>query len=368
MTIREKVAKNKVLQAFLCSGLTLAIFCACTGVCFLLDYFKVNDLNFIIIYVLGILSVAVCTRGFIYSAALSLVSVFGYNFFFTEPRYTFHYNDKMYIATFVLMLMVGLVVGVITLRLKKKMEQVSALRLERMKLINDAEKEQLKATLLRSISHDLRTPLTTIKNGAEVLLAGPDVDAADKKAILSDISEKADWTVRLVENLLSLTRIDSEKLSVKKSPEALEEVVPQAVRNVSGKLGGRKIKYEMPKNILLVPMDATLIIQVIGNILENAIKHTADSGHIRIKVFNTGRNAVFRIANDGERIGEEDLPHIFDMYYTADDGKRAGVGLGLAISELIVKAHGGKISAHNTEKEVVFEFTLPMEEDQWRKY
>lgn len=306
----EAETKKRLLEILKNTGITLLVFALCTGLCYFLDYFKINDLNFLIIYVLGILLTAVFTKGFAYSSLLSVVSVFGYNFFFTIPRFTFHFNDKMYMVTFILMFLVGLGISTVTFQLKRKMEQVSVLGVERIKLKSAAEKEQLKATLLRSISHDLRTPLTTIKNGAELLLDNPRLEEGDKEKILGDIVSKSDWTIRLVENLLSLTRIDSEKLTVKKSPEALEEILPQAVRNVSGKLGTRALHYDVPEEMLLVPMDATLILQVIGNILDNAAKHTPPEGNIWIKVWNTGKNAVFRIGNDGEPIRAEDLPHI----------------------------------------------------------
>lgn len=358
----EAETKKRLLEILKNTGITLLVFALCTGLCYFLDYFKINDLNFLIIYVLGILLTAVFTKGFAYSSLLSVVSVFGYNFFFTIPRFTFHFNDKMYMVTFILMFLVGLGISTVTFQLKRKMEQVSVLGVERIKLKSAAEKEQLKATLLRSISHDLRTPLTTIKNGAELLLDNPRLEEGDKEKILGDIVSKSDWTIRLVENLLSLTRIDSEKLTVKKSPEALEEILPQAVRNVSGKLGTRALHYDVPEEMLLVPMDATLILQVIGNILDNAAKHTPPEGNIWIKVWNTGKNAVFRIGNDGEPIRAEDLPHIFEMYYTSGEGKHDGVGLGLAICWLIIRAHGGEISARNAGDRVVFEFTLPMEE------
>ena len=112
-------------------------------------------------------------------------------------------------------------------------------------------------------------------------------------------------------------------------------------------------------------MDATLTIQAIGNILNNAVKHTADDGNIWIRVWNTGKNTVFRISNDGSLIREEDLPHIFEMYYTTGDGNRGkDIGLGLAICKLIIAAHGGQISARNTEDgRVLFEFNYPMEAD-----
>lgn len=148
-----------------------------------------------------------------------------------------------------------------------------------------------------------------------------------------------------VENLLSLSRIDSEKLTVKKTPEALEEVIPQAVRNIRGIIGNRTIHYDMPKELTFLSMDATLTIQVIENILNNAVKHTADDGNIWIRVWNTGKNMIFRISNDGSPIRDEDLPHIFEMYYTAADGNRGkDIGLGLAICKLIVTAHGGRFA------------------------
>ena len=112
-------------------------------------------------------------------------------------------------------------------------------------------------------------------------------------------------------------------------------------------------------------MDATLTIQAIANILINAVKHTNDNGNIWIRVWNTGKNTVFRISNDGDPIREQDLPHIFEMYYTTSDGNRGkDIGLGLAICKLIISAHGGQISARNTrDGRVLFEFNYPTEAD-----
>lgn len=355
--------KNIIKCTLIDSSITLGAFGICTALCFLLDYFNINNLNFLIIYVLGVLITAVFTKGYTYSSVLSAISVFGYNFLFTIPRYTFHFNDKMYLITFILMFAVSIIISTVTFQLKKRMAQINNLNMDRAKLKSDAEKEQLKATLLRSISHDLRTPLTTIKNGAEMVMSNQSIDNEAKAEILGDIIAKADWTVRLVENLLSLSRIDSEHLTVKKSPEAIEEVLPQAVRTVQGILGNRKITFKAPSELMLVPMDATLIIQTIANILNNAVKHTTDNGNIEISVFNSGKNAVFRVANDGNLIRDDDLLHIFEMYYTVGDcTSEKGVGLGLAICKLIIRAHGGHINARNTnDGQVVFEFTLPME-------
>lgn len=357
---KNKKSINWLIQA----AISVGVFGVCTGLCYLLDFLKINNLNFLIIYVLGVLVTAILTKGIVCSMAASVASVVGYNFFFTIPRYTFHFDDSSYLATFLLMLVVGLLVSIVTYRFKKKMSEVNALNMEKAKLKSEAEKEQLKAMLLRSISHDLRTPLTTMKNGAEVLVENDTIEPAEREEILSNIVSKADWTIRLVENLLSLSRIDSEKLTVKKSEEAVEEIIPQAVRAVHGSLGNRKIHYDMPDELLLVPMDATLIIQTISNILGNAIKHTNDDGNIWIQVWNSGKNAVFRFSNDGAQIMREDLPHLFDAYYRgADSSQDGGIGLGLSICKLIVTAHGGAISAYNGDGVVAFEFTLPMEDN-----
>lgn len=356
----KSITKKQVIYFLENSGLLVAIFAVCTGICFLLDLLKVNDLNFLIIYILGILVNSVFTKGYVYSAILSVLSVLGYNFFFTVPRMTLKINDSGYIATFILMFIVGIGISAVTFQLKKKMSQVNKLSIEKIELKNEADKELQKATLLRSISHDLRTPLTAIKNGAELMIKPNSISEKDKKEILVDIAEKSEWTIRLVENLLLLSRIDSEKLTVKKSPEAVEEVVPQAVGKMKGILGGRKLHYDMTTELLLVPMDAVLIMQVIVNIINNAVKHTKDNGNIWFKVFSTGKNVVFRISNDGEPIKEEDLPHVFEMYYTAD--KKNDGGLGLSICEMIVRAHGGEISARCSEERVIFEFILPLEE------
>lgn len=355
----KKLKKTHIINVLINSGITILIFFVCTALCYLLDYFKVKDLNFLIIYILGILLTAVLTKGFTYSAILSLVSVLGYNFFFTQPRMTLKINDSAYITTFILMFLVGIGISAITFQLKKKMSQINALNVEKIELKSEADKELQRATLLRSISHDIRTPLTAIKNGSELMLQADNLCDSEKKEILGDIAEKSDWTIRLVENLLSLSRIDSEKLSVKKISEAVEEVLPQAVGKMKGILGKRKLHYDVPVELLLVPMDAILIMQVIGNIINNAVKYTADDGNIWFKVFSTGKSVVFRISNDGLQLKDEDVPHLFEMYYTAD-AKGEG-GLGLSICQMIIRAHGGEISARNADGKVVFEFILPLE-------
>jgi two-component system, OmpR family, sensor histidine kinase KdpD len=344
------------------TGIAFLCFAVGTGICFLFDYFKINELNFPIVYVLAVTLTAIFTDGFLYSSVLSLVSVLALNFFFTDPRYTFDVSDKSNLLAFALMLAVGLTVSGLTFRLKRRMDDVRRLEIEKEKLKADAEKEQAEAVLLRSVSHDLRTPLTTIRNGSQTLHDDPELPLAERQEILVEITQKSDWTIKLIENLLSLTRIDASTLKVKKREEAVEDVVSEAVRTLKAELAGRTIHYDTPAEILLVPMDPTLISQVLVNILENAIKHTSVNGNIWIKVSADDKKAYFRLSNDGPLFKDGEGAAIFEMYNgKADRGANSTAGLGLAICKLIVNAHGGQISASNRDGLACFDFDLPRE-------
>lgn len=366
MEEKKKINFKKILIQ---TGISILIYGLCVGFCYLLDYFKINDLNFIIIFVLGILVTAIFTEGFLFSILLSIISVFSYNFLFTIPRYTFHFNDRSYLFTFLLMFIISIIVSTLTYVLKKKMNLVKELAIEKNNLENNVEKEKMKAMLLRSISHDLRTPLTAIKNGSEVLLDGKEISEDEQKEIVEGIYSKSSWTIRLVENLLTLSRIDGENLTVKKKDELLEEIIPQAIRNVESILGHRKIHYDMPEDITIVKVDSTLIIQVITNILTNAINHTKDDGNIYFKVWKTGKNTIIRIKNDGKLIAKEDLQYIFDLYYRGGDNQHSnGFGLGLSICKLIITAHKGTIEAQSNENVgTYFQFSLPNTDEKGRK-
>lgn len=341
---------------------TLAIYVLCTAFCFLLDYLKIDNLNFIMIYILGVLFVAIFSEGNAVSVLFSVICVATYNFFFTSPRFSLAVFDLKYIVTFIIMLAISVIVSSMTFNLKKKLMEINLLTMEKFKIEKEKERETLKATMLRSVSHDLRTPLTSIGSGAELLLENQNLTEAEQRAILKNISEGARWTIRLVENLLLLTKVESKNLAIHLEDEAVEEIIPQAIRNIAEIKGDREIYVEIPKELMLVKMDATLIIQLISNILQNAIKFTKDDGKIRIQVFNTGRESVFRIYNDGEKLTDEQVEKIFDLYYTNSD--RASTGIGLAVCKAIVIAHKGKISARNSDAGVVFEFSLPMSKEK----
>lgn len=354
------ISENKGLKVLKILVLFLAVYLSCTGLSFLLDYFHIDTLNFIMIYILGVLIIAIFTEGYALSLIFSLFSVASYNYFFTSPRLSLAVFDLKYIATFILMFAISIVVSTVTFKLKKKLVEINKLSTEKYLSEKETEREKLKATMLRSISHDLRTPLTSIGSGAELLLVGDNLSGVEKNEILKNIIDESHWTVRLVEDLLTLTKVEANNLVIKKEDEAVEEIIPQALRNIAAIKGNREIIVDIPKELLLVSMDATLIIQLISNILNNAIKFTSDDGRIRIQVFNSGNAAVFRIYNNGTQFEDSKIDKMFDLYYS--DCNRASTGIGLAVCKAIVAAHGGTISARNNDEGVVFEFTLPIGE------
>ncbi len=238
---------------------------------------------------------------------------------------------------------------------------------EQRRIIIESEKEKMRSNLLRAISHDLRTPLTGILGASSVILessGGLDKKTHDK--LLSDIREESQWLIRMVENLLSVTRIREEKMNVAKSPEAAEEIAAEAVRHIRKRFPNRKISVSVPEDLLTVPMDGTLIGQVLINLMENAIKHSPEDSVVEVKVLADKECAVFEVHDQGKGIAEEDFPYLFESY--VQDGKRSsdssrGMGIGLSICMTIIKAHGGKLEAANKSGGgAIFRFTLPLEE------
>lgn len=235
-----------------------------------------------------------------------------------------------------------------------------------MKAHEEAVQERYRGNLLRAISHDLRTPLSGIIGTSEMLM---DMTGADDPChtMAEGIHKDADWLHSLVENILNLTRLQDGKLTICKEPEAVEEIIGGAVAHIAKRYPQREITVEVPTELLLVPMDARLVQQVLVNLLDNGVKHTRDSEEITVSVRTdeTGKFAEFKVEDRGEGIPKKDAEEIFQAFYTSrgkmPDAQR-GVGLGLTICEAIVNAHGGTISARNRTdgSGAVFTFKLPL--------
>lgn len=236
---------------------------------------------------------------------------------------------------------------------------------KRAEAATKAKNEQLRANLLRSISHDLRTPLTSISGNADILLQNH-LDEEQRKRTCTYIYEDAIWMINLVENLLSATRIENGTMQLTKHAELLEDIIDEALKHISRKSKEYEIKKELPDEVLLVDVDSRLILQVFINLLDNAVKYTPPGGTISIETETETKFVHVRIADSGIGISEEKKKHIFDMFYMANEkivDSRRSLGLGLALCRSIVTAHGGTIRVYdNHPKGSVFDFTLPLEE------
>ena len=233
-----------------------------------------------------------------------------------------------------------------------------------------AQQEQLRANLLRAISHDLRTPLTSISGNAEMLLRGA-VPCAEQKLLYSSIYDDSIWLINLVENLLSITRMDDSSIRLNLKPELVSDVVESAISRLGRRAERHNIRVEIENDLIMANMDAPLIVQVLLNLLENAIKYTPEQSHVRIHAQADDNFVQISVSDDGPGISDESKAHVFDMFFTSAGVRgdaRRGLGLGLALCRAIVTAHGGEITvSDHLPHGSVFTFTLQKAEVDWNE-
>ena len=230
-----------------------------------------------------------------------------------------------------------------------------------------AQKEQLRANLLRSISHDLRTPLTSISGNASNLLSNEDkFDSQTKKQLYEDIYDDSMWLINLVENLLSVTKMEEGKLNMHLQAELLDEIITEALQHISRKKDEHSIVFRPADDFILVKADAGMIMQVVINIVDNAIKYTQKGSTIIITAEKLANKAIVRIKDDGPGVPDEIKPSVFEMFVSGSKNyadSRRSLGLGLSLCKSIIHAHGGEIDvSDNVPHGAVFTFSLPLEE------
>lgn len=480
------------------SLLTLLLLATATGVGLLFTLFGFSEANIITVFILGVLIIAVVTASPIYSAVGSLASVLLFNWFFIEPKLSFHTYEPEYVVTFAIMLTSSLITGTLANRLKENARRSSreafrakvlfdtnqllqkaegiddviritkqqvktlldrdvavfpmngkeepgtgekeeakiaewvyrnqtaagahtehfgkakslyhpicmnghcygvvkidlggeqletfeysvlasilgecALALEGLRNAEEKEQaaiamrnEQLRSNLLRSISHDIRTPLTSISGNASNLLTQYEhLDRETLIQIFSDIYDDSEWLIDLVENLLFISRIENGQMDLHLSMNIMDDVIEEALRHVDKKASQHRITVEQSGDVLVAKMDARLITQVLINLINNAVKNTQNGSEIRIRSEQTDGFLLVHVEDNGPGIADSMKPHIFEMFYTGQgkvtDGRR-GVGLGLALCKAIVESHGGIIAlTDNAPSGCCFTFSLPTEE------
>lgn len=257
-------------------------------------------------------------------------------------------------------------ISLITTQLSLAIEQ-NKLTNERQQILFESEKERMRSNLLRAISHDLRTPLTGIVGSVDTILADNSVAGLSneiKSKLLVGIKDDADWLIRMVENLLSITRINEETMKVVKSKEAVEEVVSSAIQRIKKSYPTSLIKVTLPEKFVMVSMDSILIEQVLFNLIENAIRHSGCQQPIVVKVYLVAAKVVFEIEDQGKGLNKKQIETLFtdlNQQTTPIDSK-GGMGIGLSIVKTIIMAHDGTVEASNRiDGGAIFRFSLPLD-------
>ncbi len=310
------------------------------------------------VFVLGVFLVSWRTQGYFWGIAASLISVLAVNWAFTYPYWAFDLISPECISAAVVMLIVATMTGTLTTRLKKQ-----------EKLKAEAEKERMRGNLLRAVSHDLRTPLTSIYGACSAMIENYDHISREKQLkMLTDVRSDAQWLTRMVENLLSVTRIDADTVRLAKQDTVLDELIDALLVKFHKHYPDQKVNVEHPDDFVSIPMDAMLIEQVLMNLLENAVFHAKGMQNLWLRVKIKGSKAVFSVEDDGCGIPEERLERLFTGLLDSEaptDTSRSSMGIGLSVCRTIIKAHGSDIRAENRRSGgAAFSFTLDMEENK----
>lgn len=348
MKKRAEIIKNTLL--------TLGIMCMCVLLSLVLKYVFKDSALISAIFVLGVYLVSVLTQGYSYGIFSALVSVLVINFVFEYPFFAFNFV----VAENILSAIILFAVTTLTCGLTAKVRHHETVKAER-------DKERMRANLLRAVSHDLRTPLTTIYGSSSALLEKYD-DFTEKqcKEMIKGISEDSRWLYRMVENLLSITKLDSDNVKIIKTDTVLDELIDSVLVKFAKRYPDKNIDVDIPEDFVSIPMDAILIEQVLLNILENAVQHAKGMTVLSLRVFVISCKVVFEVSDNGCGIAENRLKDIFNGAYTSDipDSSKNNAGIGLSVCASIIKAHGGDIKAQNAKGGgSVFRFTLNLENE-----
>ncbi len=332
-------------------------------VVFLVNLFLVRQFNTKtmtpMIFVLGVFLVSWRTQGYVFGIASSLISVLAVNWAFTYPYWAFDLISPECISSAVVMLIVSTMTGALTTRLKQQ-----------EKLKAEAEKERMRGNLLRAVSHDLRTPLTSIYGSCSAIIENFDSIPRERQLmLLKDIQSDSKWLNRMVENLLSVTRVDSEKVRLSKRSTVLEELIDALLVKFRKHYPNQMVQVQIPEDFVSIPMDPVLIEQVLMNLLENAVFHAVGMQNLWLKVKLEDKKAVFFVEDDGCGIREDRMDDLFTGLLDSEtpvDATRNNMGIGLSVCRTIIKAHGSELKAGNrTEGGAVFSFVLEMEETKY---
>lgn len=335
--------------------------------------------NSALVFMLAVACISLLCTGYVPGIVSSVLSAVAINYFFMYPFSQFNLTLTGYPVAFISFLCIACIVSALTTRVKLQAaeairreqrtkalyEMNQQLTEEKRQIELEAARETIRSNILRAVSHDLRTPLTAISGAASVLMESEENQSPQNYYLIQDIKENADWLTAMVENLLSITRIQQNDMQLTKTPELLEEVAGEALIKTRKRFPDCQIALSLTDELLILPMEPMLITQVIMNLLENAIRHSGDREHIELSIARQGSRAVVTVSDRGRGIPPQTLRDIREgkqLPLVRDGDASRGMGIGLSACQSIIKAHGGSFYADNRpEGGAVLYFELPLE-------
>ena len=360
-------------------GVTALFLCAAYYASSILITHTGGENNSALVFVLAVALISLLTSGYTYGIAASIVGALFINIYFMEPYDAFSLSRTGYPVAMLSMVTISCMVCALTARVKKQAteavrrerqakalyEQNEKLNAEKAAIQLQSDRISIRENILRAVSHDLRTPLTAISGSVSVLLTSPEVSEKNL-AMLNDIKQDADSLIVMVENLLSVTRVQDGTIPLKKREEMLEEVAGDALLTTRRRFPDYHIELDLSEDILYLPMDPLLVRQVMVNLLENAIRHSGDTEHITLRLYRQDSWVVVEVRDRGRGLSQQvrqALQNGSPIPLSGDDTR--GMGIGLSVCQSIIKAHGGFFTADNhPEGGAVFRFGLPAEGEE----
>ena len=353
--MKEKLYQKNIRFSVRDTLVTAGIFAAAFTLCFFLQHFSANDFHVPLIFVLVVMIISRMTEGYFYGIIAVFISVIAVNYVFTYPYFELDFMLTGYPLTFITMLIVSFVTSTMTSRIKTQ-----------ERYIKESEKEKIRADLLRGISHDLRTPLTGIAGASNTLMENNNIPEEKKKELLTDINNDAQWLIRMVENVLSITRIGNTEYDLRKEQEMVEEIIGESTAKFRKQRPDITTCISVPDEMLFVPIDAMLIEQVIMNILHNSAIHGENCSRIDIQVSKEEDKAVFSFHDNGKGFSESFLQNSAGKRWVAPvqtgrTDRQKNMGIGLSVCKTIIEAHNGDLYLSNSpEGGALVKFELPL--------
>jgi len=289
--------------------------------------------------------------------ATAILSVAAFDYLFVPPRGTFTVDDVQYLLTFAIMLAVAMIISRLVESVRRQAAQQAALEI-------DAETERIRSALLASISHDLRTPLAVMAGASSSLAeSGERLDAAERRALATSVFRQARELSEHVAKVLQMTRLETGAIRLDRDWAALGEIVASVLARLAERLAHHRVIVELPDDLPLVRVDATLVEQALGNLLENGARHTPPDTVLRVRAAGRSTDVVVTVEDYSGGLDDADFARLFaKFHHGAVEGAGGGVGLGLAICRAIVRLHGGQAWADRVPGGgTAFHFTLPLE-------